>query len=599
MAALKGTSVSPGIAIGRALVIGRWDQAVPHYQIAPDQVREELRRFWLARRQCREEIRALREQTAKSVGGKYAAIFDAHLMILDDRKLGRDVMRRVQDQLMNAEWALASSIGKLVATMQQVEDPVLRERGMDIKDVYDRLLRVLGGQENRHVEDLELSEDTIVVAHALSPSDAIWLHQPRIVGFVTETGGPTSHTAILANALEIPAVLGVDNATGAIADAESVVVDGIHGNVILRPTPGVVEAYRREQQAWLQFEKTEEVAAGPVSTADGVALRVLANIEFPEEMATVKRVGAHGIGLYRSEFLFLSVAPNLPSEEDHYQAYRKIAESASPDPVVIRTLDLGGEKYFHKVLEAGEANPVLGMRAVRFCLARPDIFRVQLRGLLRVAAECGNVSILVPMVSGLEEWRQVVRFAAQVKDELRAEGLAMPDKVPLGAMIEIPSAALVADHLAREADFFSIGTNDLIQYTLAVDRGNRRVSYLYDPWHPAVLRLLEQTIRAGREAGIPVTLCGEMASDPLGALTLLGLGLTAFSCNPLTLPEVRAILRIASARDAREALDAALSLSDGAKIKLALADRLRDVLLARSAVPARRTPTPPESPATD
>ena len=589
MGALGGIAVSPGFAVGRALVIGRWELTVPRYQIAPDSIRAELRRFWTARRKARLEIQTLREKASSGIGPKYGAIFDAHLMILEDRKLGHDVFKRIQTEGMNAEWALAASMDQLLDTMRKVEDPVLRERGSDIQDVYDRLLRVLGGGDNRHDRVLELPDDTIVVAQNLSPSDAVWLHTQRIVGFVTESGGPTSHTAILANALEIPAVLGVDGATIEIKAGDFVIVDGIHGNVIVRPTPAIVDAYRREQAAWKRSGQVGAAAAGPVVTVDGTALVVLANIEFPEEMASVDRVGAAGIGLYRSEFLFLTVAPHLPSEEDHADAYRRIASAAAPRPVVIRTLDLGGEKYFHKVLEAGEPNPVLGLRAVRFCLARPDIFRTQLRGLLRVAAECGNVRILVPMVSGVEEWRDVLRFVEQVRGELTAEGVVLP-YVPLGPMIEVPSAALVADHLAREAAFFSIGTNDLLQYTLAVDRGNRRVAHLNDPWHPAVLRLIARTIEAGRAAGIPVSLCGEMASDPLGAITLLGLGLTEFSCNPLALPEIRAVLRRVSASDARETVGQALGLSTGVEIKALIKQRFAAVLDRREQPPIPPAP---------
>jgi len=586
MPSLKGIGVSPGVAVGRAMVIGRWEQSVPHYRIGANAVSGELRRFWAARRQARREIEALQDQATQSLGSKYAAIFGAHLMILDDRKTGREAAQRIRDQRINAEWALASSLGRLIGAMQDVEDPALRDRGSDIQDVYERLLRILGGQTNQHARELELADDTVVVAHSLSPSDAMWLHKPRIVGFVTESGGPTSHTAILANALEIPAVLGVERATETAAEGDQVVVDGTRGAVVVRPAPGVAASYRRERDAWRDMGQVVETAPGPVVTRDGVTVRLLANIEFPEEMTTVQKVGAEGVGLYRSEFLFLTVAPNLPTEDDHVEAYRRIARSAAPNSVVIRTLDLGGEKYFHKVLEAGESNPVLGLRAVRFCLSRPDIFRTQLRGLLRVAAESRNVSILVPMVSGLEEWRQVVRFVDDVREELIREGVRAP-KVPLGPMVEIPSAALVAEHLAAESDFLSIGTNDLIQYTLAVDRGNRRVAHLYDPWHPAVLRLVEKAIRAGREAGIPVSLCGEMASDPLGALTLLGLGLGEFSCNPLVIPDIRAVLRAASAAEAREAVRDVFDLSNGAEIRARLTERLSEVLAQR-----RRAPPP-------
>lgn len=580
MPTLKGIPVSPGIALGRALVIGRFESDVPRYQVPPEQFRSELRRFFRARRKAREEIRVLRGQTAESLGPKYAAIFDAHMMILDDRRLGRFVVERIRDQKVNAEWALATSVGRILETMQQVEDPVLRERGFDIQDVYNRLQRVLGGQTNRHDQLLNLEEETIVVAANLSPSDAIWLHQSKIVGFVTETGGSTSHTAILANALEIPAVLGVDNATLVVRDGDQLIVDGLQGQVVAGPTPEAATAYRRRRKAWMRAGQQIEAEAGPVLTKDRCRIRLSANIEFPEEMNTVRRVGAEGIGLYRSEFLFLSVAPHLPTEEDHYEAYSKIAKAALPDRVVIRTLDLGGEKYFHKVLEAGEANPVLGLRAVRFCLFRPDIFRTQLRGLLRVAAENGNVSILVPMVSGIEEWRAVRNFIEEVRRDLEREGLKIP-AVPCGPMIEVPSAALVADHLARESDFFSIGTNDLIQYALAVDRNNRRVAGLFDCLHPSVLRLIQRTIEAGRRQGIPVSLCGEMASDPLGALTLLGLGLEEFSCNPLLVPEIRSLLRVVSREDAQAAVRETMELPSGAEIRQELQERFGPILAAR------------------
>ena len=574
--AIDGLGVSPGIALGSALVVGRWEVDVQRYRIAAEGIRSELRRFWSARVQARKEIIALRERTADNLGSKYAAIFDAHRMILDDRKLGRETMQAISKRGINAEWALATTVNRLLEALAAVDDPYIRERGGDIQDVHVRLQRILSGGTGKRRE-LQLSEETIVVAHGLSPSDAIWLHQPRIVGFVTEEGGRTSHTAILANALEIPAVLGAKGATAAVHDGQRVVIDGGHGRIVIDPDPQTLEHYCREKDALSRQENEYEAESGPVSTSDGIALRVSANIEFPDEMATVERIGADGVGLYRSEFLFLTVSPSLPSQEDHAAAYRRIASACSSHPAIIRTLDLGGEKYFHKVLRSDEANPVLGLRAVRFCLAQPDIFKVQLRSLLAAATEFENIWILVPMISGLEEWRRVKELFHQTREEMRTEGIKVGE-VPLGCMVEVPAAALVARHLAREADFLSIGTNDLIQYTVAIDRGNQSVAYLYDPWHPAVLSLISETILAAKEAEIPVSLCGEMGSDPLGSLTLLGLGLTHFSCNPLALPEIRSVLRRADAAEAAAVVRRARELADGASIKRYLFEHYRSLL---------------------
>lgn len=566
MPEVKGIAVSHGIAIGPAMVMGRWEINVPHYRIAADEVRAELRRFWRARRQARDEIRTLRDRAAKQLGEKYAAIFDAHVMILDDRGLGRETMGLIRGESMNTEWALAKTVQRLLAAFEKVEDPYLRERGGDISDVHHRLQRILSLQTNQQDTLLSLPEDTVVVAHTLLPSDAVWLHQPNIVGFVTQEGGKTSHTAILANALEIPAVLGVDGVTEMVRQGDEIIVDGFHGKIVLRPTAEEKKVLLAERDRLQRLDVSLAQDRGPVRTKDGLELTISGNVEFPEEMRTLHRVGAHGVGLYRSEFLFLATAPNLPSEEEHLEAYRSIAEAADGQTVVIRTLDLGGEKYFHRVLEAGEANPVMGLRAVRFCLKRRDIFRTQLRGLLRAATEFRNIRVLVPMVSGLEEWREVRAFLDVVRQELAGEGCQVPE-VPLGPMIEVPSAALVADFLAQEADFLSIGTNDLQQYTLAVDRGNRSVAYLNNPWHPSLLRLIRETILAGKRRGIPVSLCGEMASDPLGALSLLGLGLTEFSCNPVMISEIRSILRRTTEAAARRVMMEALELPTGDAIR--------------------------------
>jgi phosphotransferase system enzyme I (PtsI) len=574
---LTGVAVSHGIAIGRALVMGRWELDVPHYNIQAGDARGELRRFLRARNRAREEITALRDKTESTLGTKYAAIFDAHLLMLEDRELGHETMLRVRERMMNVEWALAASVHEMLATLQTVDDPYIRERGGDLADVHRRLQRILAGEENRHDRQLELEEDTVVVAHSLNPSDAAWLHQPHIVGFVTEEGSRTSHTAIIASALEIPAVVGVKQASSLARDGELVVVDGSSGRVVLGPGEREIDRARSDRERRREHDRVLEKFRGPVVTADGIQLKIAANIEFPEEMETVNRVGADGVGLYRTEFLFLTTSPLLPTEQEHFEAYSRIAEAARGERVVIRTLDLGGEKYFQRVLDSREPNPVLGMRAVRLCLARPAVFRTQLRGLLRAAAEHANIWILVPMISGLEEWREVRSFVADVRAELRAEGVAVPD-VPVGPMVEVPSAALVVEHLAAEADFLSIGTNDLVQYLIAADRGNLAVSHLSDPWHPAVLNLVRRVIEAADHASIPVSLCGEVASDPLGALTLLGLGLRWFSCGSIAVAEVRTVLRSASCADAREAVDECLGFATGSEVRRHLTSRLAGVI---------------------
>jgi phosphotransferase system enzyme I (PtsI) len=565
MITLQGIGSSSGIAVGQALVVGRHELHVPRYRIRAEEIPRELRRFWTARRQAREEILALRDNAARKLGSKYAGIFDAHLLILEDRKLGRETVGRVRHRRHNVEWSLAATVNHLLTTLDAVEDPYLRERGGDIVDVHERLQRILAGAANRHEGRLELTEDTVILAHALSPSDAIWLNQPRIVGIATEKGGPTSHTAILAAALGIPAVLGVERLLETVVEGEAVVVDSVGGTVLLQAGEAALEEYRA-RGADLRQRATRIAPRGPLHTTDGVEVQVAANLEFPEEMGALERVGAQGVGLFRTEFLWLARGGVAPDEEEHLTAYRRLLAIDLDAPIVIRTLDLGGEKLpASESRREDEPNPVMGLRAVRYCLAHPGVFRTQLRAIFRAAAETNRVWIMVPLISGLEEWRAVRRFIEQVREEVTREGLTVP-RVPVGCMIEVPSAALVADRLAREADFFSIGSNDLIQYALAVDRGNSRVAYLHDPWHPAVLRLIRMAVDAGQRAGIPVTFCGEMSSDPLGALTLLGLGLTRFSCTPAQIPMVRETVAAASARRWIELVEEASNLPTGREI---------------------------------
>lgn len=576
----KGIGVSPGIAIGQAVVIGRYELRVPRYQIEPEGVAREVRRFWTARRQARAEITSLKDRAEESLGTKVAAIFDVHLKILGDRKLSAEVFRRMRTRLINVEWALTATTNGFLTLLENVDDPSLRERGNDIRDVHDRLQRILAGGTDRRDHDLVLHQDSIVLARNLTPSEAMWLQHRRIAGLVTEWGGPTSHTAILANALEIPAVLGTGPVLESVQEGDPIIVDGSSGEIVLDPTPATLLSYRQFRDERRRIEVAQPPETGPVFTRDGVQVHLLANIEFPEELPTLERVGAEGVGLYRSEFLFLTCAPREPEEKDHIGACRQIAAAGLPGAMVIRTLDLGGDKLIEVPRgRPEESNPALGLRAVRFGLAHRDLFCTQLRGLLRAAVEIPNLKILIPMVSSLEEWRSVRKVIGEVRDELGREGVQTP-VVPVGCMIEVPSAALTADLLAREADFLSIGSNDLIQYTLAVDRGNSAVAYLYDPWHPAVLRLISQTVEAGQKAGIPVHFCGEMASDPLGALTLLGLGLTEFSCNPVMIPAIRSLFKDSGQDEARRAVAQALEKPVGIEIREQLIEFFGDRIAA-------------------
>jgi phosphotransferase system enzyme I (PtsI) len=557
--------VSPGIAVGAAVVLPTRTEKIFRVPLRPGEVDQELARFDRAVEEARKQLEEVKDRVAREIGSSYAGVFDAQMLILADSAFSGKTRRRIQQDRVNAEWALHRTARGFLQALSSIDDPYIRDRGHDIEDVANRLQKLLGGRDHRDLSDL--AEDSIVVAPALSPSDTILLKHPHVVGFCTDAGGRTSHTAIIANALEIPAVVGLHDFTPAVQDGQLVIVDGGRGIVWVDPPPDVLEDYRRRRE-----EQARERAAfrairdRPAVTSDGVRVTLRANIELPEDVDTALEVGCEGVGLYRSEFLFLERSPKLPTEEDHYRTYRMLAERCPPHGAVIRTLDLGGEKYFHAVLDKGEANPVMGMRAVRFCLKRQDIFKCQLRGLLRASAH-GPIRVMFPLISGVGELRQVRGILDACRRELEAEGQPMADRLDVGIMIEVPSAAAVADHLAREADFFSIGTNDLIQYCLALDRGNDELAYLYEPLHPAVLRTLDFVVRSAGQAGIPVALCGEMAAEPAHLPVLLGLGLVELSMNPAAVPAVKRMLARIDVGRARDVVQRALRLPVAAEIQ--------------------------------
>jgi len=552
-----GIGASSGTAIGRALVIAPETSPLVPVAVAAERVDEEVARFHRARERSRHQLKDLKVRMLRVLGEAYAGILEAQLLILDDPSLVGETVEKIRGGRVAAPWALKEVVQSFMRRFDSIDDGYLRERGGDLADVHRRLQRLLRGESGgtSAVPDGPL----IVVAHNLGPSDTMVLAREGVVGLATDMGGRTSHTAILAQALSLPAVVGLHDLSLSARPGDLVALDGDAGTVDLSPGDEALGRAEARRVAWTTREAAMAAASElPAVTRDGVEVILRANIELPQEIGAAIRYGARGIGLYRSEFLFLSRAPEFPTEDEHYRTYRELAEKVAPHPAVIRTLDLGGEKYFHEVLDRAETNPVLGLRAVRFCLTRPDIFRPQLRGLLRAAAHA-NVRIMIPLITVAAEIRQVKKILAEEAALLKAEGVGCREDVPVGIMIEVPAAASTADLLAEEAAFFSLGTNDLIQYALAVDRSNESVAYLYQPLHPAVLRMIRFVITAGSARGINVSICGEMAGDPSFAELLVGLGMREMSLQPRAIAAVREAIRNLDAAGAARRAEAALS----------------------------------------
>lgn len=549
MLELQGISASPGIAIGTAFLYLEDNPRVPKYEVGLDDLTGELERFRTAVHRARTELEALRRHAAESDSRGDAGFLDSHLMMLEDPEFHSNVEKRLNDEQMNVEWILYKAIQELIDRLDSTEDDYLRERTADIRDVSKRVLNHLMHRERVSLADLE--QDVVLVAHDLLPSDAVAMNKRVILGIVTDAGGKTSHTAILARSFEIPAVLGLSAVTQSVQHGQTVIVDGNRGTVIVDPDEDTYAEYVRVQQEWRRHEiQLMDLNELPAETRDGKLIQLMANIEVPEEVDAVLTHGTDGIGLYRSEFLFLR-PQGLPSEEEQYEAYTHVLAALEGKPVTIRTLDVGGDKVVPELGGFTERNPILGWRAIRFCLARSDLFKQQLRAMLRASVH-GTLRIMFPMISGVEELNQALEILDEVKEDLASRGVPFDEHVPVGLMIEVPSAAMTADILARRADFFSIGTNDLIQYTVAVDRGNERIAYLYEPFHPGVLRLLRMIIESAHGSGISVGMCGEMAGDPIASLVLLGLGLDEYSMSASVVPEVKRIIRSTSMSEAEE-----------------------------------------------
>jgi len=560
----EGAGVSPGSAFGKIHVVRDDLDDVARYRISPSQVPDEIGRFETALIQTRMQILEMQQRIAESIGAKDAAIFDAHLLVVEDRTLIDEVLRKLETDLCNVEWVFQEVATRYAETLNKIDDPYLRERALDIQDVTKRVIRNLQGKAPKTF--LGLSEPHILVAHNLTPSDTASMNRERVLGIVTDLGSRTSHTAIMARSLNIPAIVGLHDITAKLETGQHVLVDGTDGLLIVDPTPETLAHYAeiesRRARVVAQLKELRETRS---TTRDGRHIVLSANIELPEDVDAVEANGAEGIGLYRTEFLYLN-RNTLPTEDEQYETYRKVAERVRPDPLIIRTFDLGGDKLAPGTVDiTDELNPFLGWRAIRFCLENVDIFKTQLRAILRASA-VGNVKIMFPMISGLDELRHAIAVLAECREELYSSKIDIGKKIEVGAMIEIPSAALSANVLACEVDFFSIGTNDLIQYALAVDRVNEKIAHLYKPTHPAVLRLLKMIADAAHASDIWVGVCGEMAGDVALIPLLLGLGMDELSASATLVPRVKRAVQSLAIPECQELVEETLKLDTASEI---------------------------------
>lgn len=569
---LKGLPASPGIAIGVLHVLERDDLKIPERTLGSDEVEPEVERFKAAIQSAREDTTLTRTTLALELGEEQAQIFDAHLMILDDVAVVEQTVKDIREEKKNAEFLFSRNLAAMVDSFERINQRYLRDRAADVRDVRRRVLRVLMRGERPSITDQR--EPIVIVAHDLSPSDTAVMDKNIVLGFATDLGGGTSHSAVMARSRGIPAVVGLKSITEVATTGDQAVVDGTEGRVEINPDEKKLRYYEKKKSQFEDFERgLDQLRDLPAETLDGRSIDLSANIEFPAEAERAKDRGACGIGLFRTEFFYMRRG-RLPSEEEQFEAYKQVAEAMSPEAVIIRTLDVGGDKFAAYLGTAKETNPFLGRRGIRFSLEKKDIFKCQIRAIYRASA-FGNVKMMFPMISSLNELRAANAICKEVRAELAEAGVPFNDKLEVGVMIETPSAVLVGDGLAKETDFFSVGSNDLIQYTLAVDRGNVQLAHLYEPFHPAVLRLIKRAVDVAHDNQIWIGLCGEMAGDPLSAVLLVGLGLDELSTSPYRVPEIKKVIRSVTYSQARDIVDECLRLPCAEDIKKLLLKKLK------------------------
>ncbi len=562
---LRGIPVSAGIARGKVLVLGQGHEGVPDRGISDVEVPAEVGRFEHSLVRTRQQIQEIQRRVSTAMGAQDASIFEAHLMVLEDPMLIEEVSRVIADDLLAAESAFHRVAERYAESLGKVDDEYLRERVADLRDVTTRVMHNLMDRQDDALDLRHLKGPCVIVSHDLSPSTTALLDPELVLGFATDIGSRTSHTAIMARSLQIPAVVGLRAATEQIESGQEVLLDGFHGLLILNPTDQTLFEYGELAQKHVNLDqKLQELRTEPAVTLDGVQVMLSANMERASDVGVVQNCGAEGVGLFRTEFLFLNRG-TLPTEDEQYEVYREVASGLKNQPVVIRTLDLGGDKFMSHLNMPQEINPFLGWRAIRFCLQESEIFRAQLRAILRASAE-GNIKLMYPMISGLDELKQANQLLDQCRNELRSANIPFDPAMEVGAMIEVPSAVLVADALARQTNFFSIGTNDLIQYSLAVDRLNEKITHLYEPTHPAILRLIKATVDAAHHRGIWVGVCGEMAGDPVLVPLLIGLGVDELSAAVMVVPRIKFLIRRLKVTEARELAEFALKCESGSEI---------------------------------
>ena len=564
---LVGIAAAPGIVISRSHLVNRDRMSVIERRIAPEEVEPEIASFRDAVARSKAQLLEVKDQADSKELTEHLYIIDTHLLILDDEMLIGETVGLIREELINAEGALNRVLRKLRRVFDKITDEYLRERRSDIDSIGDRLMRNLLGEILESLADVD--EQVIVVAHDLSPADTVQIDRSKVIGFVTDIGGRTSHTAILARSLGIPAVVGLETVTSLVPDGTPMIIDGSTGTVILRPSADTFRDYLEKKQHYDYLEsELVQFRSLPAETRDGYSLALRANVDFVEEITAAREQGAQGIGLFRTEFLFM-VGEGPPSEDEQFAIYREAVEKMAPHPVTIRTLDVGGDKFVPEFNLADEVNPAMGLRAIRFSLKEATLFKTQLRAILR-AAVFGPVRIMFPMISGVAEVRDCKQFLERERQELLAAGIACGENVAVGIMIETPAAVLIAEQLAKEVDFFSVGTNDLIQYCLAIDRGNEHVAYLYEPMHPAILQALLLICRAAKSADIEVGMCGEMAGEDLYSLVLIALGFSELSMNAVNISRVKRVVRQIELSEVTQILDQLMSLATAEEVVAAL-----------------------------